>query len=396
MQRRAGVRTALLLPLVLLLQSPPSHTVSPTLGAAFDGDPVSLSTGLYTRSDDDLRVAGTPLLLTRTYRTRDDGKRPFGIGTSHSYHLYLVGDGKTFQWADLILEDGGRIHFRRLTPGQGHDDAVFEHTESPTEFYGSQLQWNGEGWNIDLRDGSRYTFAGCNPRSADLCHLLRRRDADGTDLQFDYDAAGNLARIRDGGAWIALTYDASQRIIQGTASSGAAVKYEYDRDGHLIRVRTSRGRLQEYTYGAHHEVLTIREPDRLIENTYDSSVRCIRQVITYGRRDEPPRPNPDVFTFAYRVGAAGKIVETRTTKPDGTLRVSTFNVNGYLVTDTMDPGGKGFTEVIYARDDRTNLAPRVTVRCAVGGAIVETTASVGADEHPDDVREALIGRTCRQ
>jgi hypothetical protein len=72
--------------------------------------------------------------------------------------------------------------------------------------------------------------------------------------------------------------------------------------------------------------------------------------------------------------------------PQRTLRISTFSVNGYLVTDTMDPGVAGFTEVVYARDDRTNLAPRVAVRCNVGEHIVEAAASVGQFEHPDDVR----------
>src|SRR5215216_5144507 len=100
----------------------------------FDGDPVSLSTGLYVRTDDDLSVDDGSIALTRTYRTRDDRQRPFGIGVSHSYNLYLVGDGQTFQWADLVLEDGGRIHFRRTAPGHTLTNAVYEHRESPTEF----------------------------------------------------------------------------------------------------------------------------------------------------------------------------------------------------------------------------------------------------------------------
>ena len=49
------------------------------------------------RTDDDLWIEGSPITLTRTYRTRDTVARPFGIGTSHSYNLYLIGDGETFQ-----------------------------------------------------------------------------------------------------------------------------------------------------------------------------------------------------------------------------------------------------------------------------------------------------------
>jgi hypothetical protein len=169
--------------------SSPPPSVS---GEAFDGDPVNLSTGLYVRTDDDLSVEDPSLSLTRTYRTRDDRLRPFGIGVSHSYNLYLVGDSETFQWADLVLEDGGRIHFRRISAGRTLVNALYEHRESPTEFYGAHLQWNGGGWNIDLRDGGRYTFSACNPRGSEFCHLLAKRDAQGNEIALEYDAAGDL------------------------------------------------------------------------------------------------------------------------------------------------------------------------------------------------------------
>ncbi len=389
------MRLAIFSLITLALQVPGPSTPASFVDAAFDGDPVGLSTGLYSRSDDDINVPGTPLTLTRTYRTRDDGKRPFGIGTSHSYHLYLFGDAENFQWADLILEDGGRIHFRRISPGRTRDDALFEHTESPTEFYGSQLQWNGNGWNIDLRDRGRYTFSVINPSGKDQCRQTSRRDADGTELQFEYDAAGDLTRIRSAGGWITLAYDASHRIVRASSSSGVSVKYEYDEAGHLTRVATSGGRIQEYAYGSHHEVRSIREPDRLIENTYDAALRCVKQVITFGWRGEPPRPDPDVYTFSYRLNVGGKIVETKVIEPDSTVRIATFNVNGYLVTDTTDPTGPRFTQVIYARDDVTNLAPRVTVRCMVAGQMVEAFALVGQYEHPDTVRGQLLARTCQ-
>jgi len=82
-------------------------------------------------------------------------------------------------------------------------------------------------------------------------------------------------------------------------------------------------------------------------------------------------------------------------QPSGTVRVATFNRNGYLVTDTTDEGGPGFTQVIYARDDRTNLADRVTVRCAKRGQLVEAFGIVGPFEHPDTVRGRVIAENCR-
>jgi hypothetical protein len=54
-------------------------------------------------------------VLTQTYRQNDSGSRAFGIGSSHSYELFLVGDTNPYTFMDLILPDGGRIHFVRTT-----------------------------------------------------------------------------------------------------------------------------------------------------------------------------------------------------------------------------------------------------------------------------------------
>jgi hypothetical protein len=46
-----------------------------------DGDPVNLSTGQFVMDKTDLVVRDViPMTLTRTYRTGDNGSRPFGIG----------------------------------------------------------------------------------------------------------------------------------------------------------------------------------------------------------------------------------------------------------------------------------------------------------------------------
>jgi len=56
-----------------------------------------------------------PIVLTQTYRQNDSGSRAFGIGSSHSYERFLVGDTNPYTFMDLILPDGGRIHFVRTT-----------------------------------------------------------------------------------------------------------------------------------------------------------------------------------------------------------------------------------------------------------------------------------------
>jgi len=51
--------------------------------------------------------------------------------------------------------------------------------------------------------------------------------------------------------------------------------------------------------------------------------------------------------------------------------------------------------VIYARDERTNLADRVTVKCVRAGQLVEAFGTVGPFEHPDTVRSRVIAENCR-
>src|SRR5437762_1941570 len=145
-----------------------------------------------------------------------------------------------------LLADGRRIRFEPVSSGKTHFDAIFEHKASPTEFYGALLQWNGQGWNIDLRDGGRYLFGACTPHGKDVCHIVGHRDARGVETVLQHDAAGDVTRISSGDGWIALSYDASHHIIDARSSRGETVKYEYDVGGHLVRVARSDGRLQEY------------------------------------------------------------------------------------------------------------------------------------------------------
>src|SRR2546427_5031069 len=84
------------------------------------GEPVDLSTGLFTMNKTDLFLSDViPIQLTRTYRTRDTISRAFGIGASHSYDMFLVGDTNPYTFMDLILPNGARIHYDRISPGTG-------------------------------------------------------------------------------------------------------------------------------------------------------------------------------------------------------------------------------------------------------------------------------------
>ena len=140
------------------------------------GDPLDLQTGLFVYKKTDLALADViPVVLTRTYRPNDYISRAFGIGTNHNYDMFMVGnnnggpfpEGYTFQ--DLILPDGGRIHFTRTSPCTGANgycdfsDAVYTATSTTTDFYGATIRWNscgfsGAAWCLKKKDGTTYGF----------------------------------------------------------------------------------------------------------------------------------------------------------------------------------------------------------------------------------------------
>src|SRR5262249_29042899 len=110
--------------------SPPSQGPPPgDCRCADDGDPVNLATGLFTLDATDLALPDLiPIAVTRTYRPRDSEARPFGVGATHPYAMFLYSAAQYAQ-ADLVLPDGGKIHFVRTSPGNNIGDTVLVHQE---------------------------------------------------------------------------------------------------------------------------------------------------------------------------------------------------------------------------------------------------------------------------
>jgi hypothetical protein len=124
-----------------------------------DGDPVQLGTGVFVLDKTDLSLSDVlPIGIMRTYRTLDTIERSFGIGATHQFDIFLVGTTFPYTYIDVVLPNGSRVHFPRTSPGTGYTDAVYEHTSSPTSYFKARIAWNGNGWNLDLKDGSRMVF----------------------------------------------------------------------------------------------------------------------------------------------------------------------------------------------------------------------------------------------
>lgn len=334
----------------------------PPGGGAFDGDPVDLSTGLFVYEKVDLALPDTlPISLRRTYRPGDNVQRPFGVGATHPYEMKIVGDNgsTTPQQADLILPDGGRIHYVRTN--NGSTPYTFEHTATPTRFYKSTLiavaRGQIGGWDIHLRDGTTLQFQkwhrGMWIHSVDV-RLVGIRDRHGNTVQVQRDDQMRVHRIiSPNNRWVEFSYDPaySSRISQARDNIGRNVNYVYDAGGRLWKVTDVNEGVTEYTYTGD-RMETIKDPRGItfLRNQYDANGRVFKQT----------QADNTTYQFAYTLDLNGKIVQTDVTDPRNNVRRVTFNAAGYPLTDTYPVGKIEQQTYTYEREPVTNKVTRVT------------------------------------
>jgi YD repeat-containing protein len=289
-----------------------------------------------------------PLVLTRTYRPRDTVSRPFGIGATHPYELFIVGDTFPYTFADLILPDGGRVHYDRISPGTGFSDAVYEHTETPSIYYKTQIRYVGGRWHLTLHDGTVYEFPDAEnaptPRQA---AMVAMHDRFGNAYVFTRDSNSNLTKITSpNGRYIEFTYDTSFRITQAKDNIGRTVNYTYDSSGRLWKVTDANGGVTEHLYDTSNRMTKITDPRGILylTNQYDTNGRVIKQT----------QADSTFFTFAYTLNGSGQVTQTNVTDPRGNVRRVTFNTGGAILTDTYALGKPEQQTITYLRQAGTN------------------------------------------
>jgi YD repeat-containing protein len=233
------------------------------------GDPVDLSSGLFVYNKTDFVLPDVlPLVLTRTYRPNDSWKRPFGIGTTHPYEMFVGGNGFSFgttPYIDLFMPDGSRIHF----DGVGNESGCctsYKHTTSGTSWYGAVIgpADGGTAWQIRRRDGMIYKFhysdGLVNPACQALAGIIDRY---GNTITIDRNWDGvncTINRITSpNGRYIDFLSDTSNRIIKATDNSGRFVQYSYDGSGRLATVTDVNGGVTTFTYNDQAQMTSIQD-----------------------------------------------------------------------------------------------------------------------------------------
>jgi len=290
-----------------------------------------------------------PITFNRIYNASDTTSRSFGIGSTLSYDINLYSTNQ-YQVASLYLPGFGPINYVRTSPGTGFSDAVFQATTTPTMFYKSTIAWNGNGWNLVLKDGTTYVFGENAP-------LQSIRDAYGNRITLfrSQGKTGNITTILStSGRWMRLTYDSSNRITQAQDNSGRKVLYGYDASGRLQTVTDSNGGVTTYGYDSYNRMTTITDARNLLylTNHYDAN----------GRISQQDQVNTSLhYFFSYTLDSNGKVTKTDVTDPRSIRREVTFNSDGFSVIDEANVGGGSTQELTQiSRQSGTNFVTSIT------------------------------------
>jgi RHS repeat-associated protein len=311
-------------------------------------DPVDPATGVFLLHTTDLYLPDViPLSLTRTYNSGDSYARAFGRGMVNPYGMFLW-SANQYQEADLILPEGGKIHYIRTSSGTGFTDAVFEHTTSPTAFFKSTITWNGTGWDLRRTDGTVYVFGENAPLQA-----IRDRYGNQVTVSHASGQSGNVTSVTSpNGRWIAFTYDGSNRITQAVDNIGRTVAYTYDGSGNLSTVTDPESGVTTYGYDGSNRLTTIED---------GRGITYLTNQYTSGRVTQQTLADPSaVSTFSYTVDGSGNVTQTDVTDPRGHVERMAFNANHYMTSDTEAYGTALARTTTTTRQSGSNL-PTVVV-----------------------------------
>ena len=291
---------------------------------------VDLHSGRFILRQTDLFIPDVmPLSLTRTYITWDYHSRAFGVGANHPYDICPTGTRFPYTYQNLNLEDGYEVYMPRISKGTGYADAVFRHAQTSSEFYGAQDAWNGDGWTLTLRDGSKIFF----PEAYFAKNFAQgapteMRDAEGHSIRLKRDKVRNLEElISPSGHTIAFKYD-GDRIIEADDDAGYIRKYSYDPSGHLETVSDGSRILYRLEY--QHLLNEAGYDPWLLTAILDGDWRLIlRNKYLWGRVSEQRLASGEVYRYEYQLNGR-EVLQTTVILPSGERKLLSFR-NGRLI-----------------------------------------------------------------
>jgi YD repeat-containing protein len=296
---------------------------------------VNLASGAFIHVQTDIYLPDiVPINLSRTYSSIDYANRDFGVGSSASYEIYLLGSNTIYSYIDIMFPDGSSIHMPRISSGTSWD-ATYEHRATPGDstdiFDKAKLWWHSPWYFSSLKDGTGIVFPASRwAKEWGQRAAIMIQDAKGNVLDIKRDEPGNILAITSpNGRKLILTHDQNNRVTSASDSHSYVVYYGYDDDGRLTDVTDSSGDVTRYTYDIDNNMLTIKQPDGRIwlTNGYDTRHRVIAQTYLDGTQS----------SYKYSAPDPSGITITEVTHPDNSVDTYTFNRAGGLMNHTRHP-----------------------------------------------------------
>jgi RHS repeat-associated protein len=309
-------------------------------------EPVDLASGHWIEEHDDLVIPDIlPLNLTRTYQSGDFNARDFGVGQNLIFNMFL-NSTQQYQVADLILPSGTPIHYTRIQNGDnGFVDAHFVNTTSGlSPFYQSHIDWNGNGWNMTLQDGTILVFGENAPLQA-----IQDRYGHRITVARTGGANGLVSQVSSPhGRTITFTRDSGNRIVQAQDNAGRVVSYTYDSSGRMQTFTDADGGVTTFGWDSGNHITTITDArgNVTVTNLYDADDRVTTQTAADGGS----------YSFAYTGGSEDTFAsETDVTDPIGSVRKVTFTASGFAATDDRAVGTSVEQDTRYSYDPTSSF-----------------------------------------
>lgn len=358
-------------------------------------DPFDIETGIYFRAYQDLFVADSIAIdFVRTQRNQDSRVRSFGVGSSTSYDMFIIGDVNKFSWVALVMADGSQETYARISSGSGYADGVFENKSSPDSFYGSRISWNGRGgWTVTMREGGGYTIQGCNANSKPgQCAVTEERNARGERLVIQRDGDGNIQRITSPhGKSVSVTTDGAGRITRVQDDSGHWVNYQYDQKSCLSEAWNWRGQRQKFEYDGRFNMAAVHETGAATASSQAYNFSVFNQYDDHDRLKFQKTSTGDQWSVEYITREGDRTRVANVTAPDGKVRYF-FNLSGCEIREEyVSRTGSGYVLSI-ARDPVCNLVRSQSLTCTPKNVQLELPLTM--DLENGESRRQMLSALC--
>ena len=202
---------------------------------------IDFRTGRVMTKETDIFLDGiAPLAATRCYHPWDYKSRTFGYNMSLAWDMFPSGKRNPYSEVGLNLCGGHRIDFERISEGSSYMNALFEHRQTATPFLRARFGWAGNGWNLDLTDGTHMFFPeSYNGKRGVDGAVVEFNNSKGEAVKIQRDNARNLiGLLRAPSEFLRFDYDSRNRMTRAYDHRNNTVIYRYDLAGRLVQVNT--------------------------------------------------------------------------------------------------------------------------------------------------------------